>query len=137
MAAEKRNQLEELMIWKMSDELKLTSIEEKKFSEILKNLNEEKANLNLSLQKSVDSMTKASSTKAKEAELGNYRKLLQSYGKLSEQEIDRLKPVLGVDRLVQYLNVKQELTNKIKTLLSSEGSGSGKPLPSPKIIEEK
>ncbi len=125
------------MIWKLSDELKLSSIEEKKFSDILKNLNDEKSNLNQSLQKSVERMTKASTTKAKEAELGNYRKLLQSYAKLSEQEIDRLKPVLGVDRFVQYLNVKQELTNKIKTLLSSESGGNGKPLPSPKIIEEK
>jgi DNA anti-recombination protein RmuC len=138
LATEKRNQLEELLIWKMSDELKLSSVEEKKFSEILKSLNDEKANLNQSLQQSVDAMTKASTAKAKEAELTRYRKLTQSYAKLSEQEIDRLKPLLGVDRMVQYLSIKQDLTNKIKTLLSNENGGkAGKPLPSPKLIEEK
>jgi hypothetical protein len=138
LAAEKRNQLEELLIWKLSDELKLNSAEEKKFSEILKKLNENKADLNQSLQKSIEAMSKASTPKAKEAELTLYRKLVQNYAKLSEQEIDQLKPLLGVDRMVQYLNVKQDLTNKIKTLLSSENSSNGtKPLPSPKIIEEK
>ena len=138
LAAEKRNQLEELLIWKMSDELKLSSAEEKKFAEILKNLNEEKSSLNQALQSSVEAMGKASSSKAKEAELAKYKRLTQNYGKLGEQEIDRLKPLLGVDRLVQYLNIKQDLTNKIKTLLSSESGGkSAKPLPSPKIIEEK
>ncbi|KYG67319.1 hypothetical protein AZI86_09995 [Bdellovibrio bacteriovorus] len=139
LAAEKRNQLEELLIWKMSDELNLSSIEEKKFAEILKNLNEEKASLNQALQSSVEAMGKASTSKTKEAELAKYKRLTQNYGKLGEQEIDRLKPLLGVDRLVQYLNIKQDLTNKIKTLLSSENSGgkNAKPLPSPKIIEEK
>lgn len=122
----------------MSDELKLSSAEEKKFAEILKNLNEEKSSLNQALQSSVEAMGKASSSKAKEAELAKYKRLTQNYGKLGEQEIDRLKPLLGVDRLVQYLNIKQDLTNKIKTLLSSESGGkSAKPLPSPKIIEEK
>lgn len=138
LAAEKRNQLEELLIWKMSDELKLSSIEEKKFAQILKNLNEEKSTLNQALQSSIEAMGKASTSKAKEAELSKYMRLTQNYGKLGEQEIDRLKPLLGVDRLVQYLNIKQDLTNKIKTLLSSENGGkSAKPLPSPKIIEEK
>lgn len=138
LAAEKRNQLEELLIWKMSDELKLSSSEEKKFAEILKNLNEDKTRLNRALQASVETMAKAPNVKAKESELAHYKRLTQNYGKLGEQELDLLKPLLGVDRLVQYLNIKQDLTNKIKSLLSSENGGkSVKPLPSPKIIEEK
>lgn len=138
VAAEKRNQLEELLIWKISDELKLTSTEEKKFSEVLKHLNEEKALLNKSMGQSIEAMSKAPTVKAKEAELSHYKKLVKSYAKLSEQEIDRLKPLLGLDRTVQYLNIKQDLTNKIKTLLSSENGGKGgKPLPDPKLIEEK
>lgn len=137
-AAEKRNQLEELLIWKISDDLKLTSVEEKKFAKILKNLNDEKANLNQALQDSIELMNKAATLKTKDIELGQYKKLLQSYAKLSEYEIDRLKPLLGVERMVQYLKVKQDLTNKIKSLLSSENGGkSSKPLPAPQIIEEK
>lgn len=135
-AAEKRNQLEELMIWKFSDELKLTSLEEKKFSEILRSLNEEKAALNQSLQGAVEKMAKADTKKAKEDELNRYRKLLQSYARLGEQELDRLKPLLGIDRLAQYLALKQDIANKIKTLLSSD-AGAGKALPPPKLIEEK
>lgn len=138
VAAEKRNQLEELMIWKLSDELKLSSVEEKKFTEILKSLNEEKANLNSSLEKSIQAMGKATTTQTKEAELTRYLKFTQSYAKISEQEITRLKDVLGLDRMIQYLQLKQEFTNKIRSLLSSDSGGkSPKPLPPPKVIEEK
>ncbi|WP_295901174.1 hypothetical protein [uncultured Bdellovibrio sp.] len=138
-AAEKRNQLEELLIWKMSDELKLTPVEEKKFTDIVQGLNKKKSELNQSLQASIEKMSKADTAKAKEEELGHYRKALQNYGRLSEEEFDKLKPLLGAQRMVQYLQIKQDLTNRIKTMLANPETQKGpKPsLPQPKLIEEK
>lgn len=139
-AAEKRNQLEELLIWKMSDELKLSPVEEKKFTDAVKSLNEKKSDLNHSMQESITKMGKAATAKAKDEELNRYRKILQNYSRVSEEEFDRLKPILGAERMVQYLNIKQDLTNRIKTMLANpEGlnKAAGKPLPQPKVIEEK
>lgn len=139
--SEKRNQLEELFIWKMSDELKLSPVEEKKFTEIVKDLNKRKADLNHSLLESVEKMTKAANTKKREEELTRYRKTLQSYNHVSEEEFDKLKPLLGADRFVQYVQIKQDLTNRIKSMLanpdSSPAKAEKKPLPAPKLIEEK
>lgn len=138
IAAEKRNQLEELLIWKMSDELKLTPPEEKKFSDIVRDINKRKAQFSQDLQKSVEKMNVAKSDKDREDVLAQYRKSLQLYGRMGEEEFDRLKPLLGPGRMIQYLLIKQDLTNRIKTmLLNPEAPKSSKPLPQPKLIEEK
>ncbi|MEN0057522.1 MAG: hypothetical protein AAGB31_01705, partial [Bdellovibrio sp.] len=134
-AAEKRNQLEELLIWKMSDELKLGSSEEKKFTDIVKSLNEKKAELNQALQASVEKMGSLTTTKSKEEELTRYRKVLQNYSRLNEEEYDRLKPLLGTEKMTQYLVIKQDLTNRIKNMLANPDSGTknNKALPQPKV----
>lgn len=138
-AEEKKNQLEELFIWKTSDELKLSSQEEKKFTDIVKSLNKRKAELNQSLHDSVDKMAVAKTTKEREDELARYRKNLSSYNKISEEEFDKLKAVLGTDRLAQYFKIKQDLTGRIKSMLANPEQKSvpvKKPLPSPKVIVE-
>jgi hypothetical protein len=62
---------------------------------------------------------------------------------LSEDEIERMQGLLGVGRTIQYLQIKQDLTNKVKSLLISpeaKGKTEDKPqatMPTPKIIEEK
>lgn len=140
--AEKRNQLEELFIWKMSEELKLTAVEEKRFTEIVKSINTEKSNLNKTLQESVGQMTKVSGEKAQGEALKKYRKDLARYNRLSEDEIDRMQALLGVSRTIQYLQIKQDLTNKVKSLLVSPDTKT-KPdakspaMPAPRVIEEK
>ena len=138
-ADEKKNQLEELFIWKTSDELKLSSQEEKKFTDIIKSLNKRKSDLNQSLHDSVDKMAAAKTSKEREEEMGRYRKNLTAYNKISEEEVDKLKTVLGTDRLAQYLKIKQDLTGRIKGMLANPEQKSlpvKKPLPSPKVIFE-
>ncbi|XGC81480.1 hypothetical protein ACES2L_03150 [Bdellovibrio bacteriovorus] len=137
-AAEKNQQLEELLIWKMSDELKLGSVEEKKFSELIKQLNKRKSEIGQSLNESIQSMSKAVTPKQKEEGLAKYRKHLQNYGKVSEEEFDRLKTLLGNERMIQYLAIKQDLTNRIKTMLVRPEANSkpSKSLPQPKVIIE-
>jgi hypothetical protein len=136
---EKRNQLEELFIWKMSDELKLSSTEEKKFTEIVKNLNKKKADLNKALQEGVTKMGQATTSAKKNEEFNSYKKNLSAYNKVSEEELDKLKPLLGLDRTIQYLQFKQDISNRIKATLANPDAPmkvEKKTLPTPKVIVE-
>lgn len=138
VAADKRNQLEELLIWKMSDELKLSPVEEKKFTDVVRQLNQKKTELNQELQASIEKLAKLKTAKEKDDELARYRKTVQSFGRIGEEEFDKLKPLLGTERLAQYLVIKQDLANRIKTMLvNPENQKGGKALPQPKLIEEK
>jgi hypothetical protein len=133
--SEKKSQLEDLLIWKLSDDLKLNSVEEKKFTELYRSLSQQKANLNHEMQDSIERMSKATTSKSKESELQKYRKTLLAFNHISEEEFDKMKALLGVDKTVQYLQIKQDLTNRIKTMLANPNKDT-KPLPSPKVIEE-
>ncbi len=138
--SEKRNQLEEFYIWKLSDEMKLSPAEEKKFAELVKSLNEKKSQLNEKMQISIEKISKLTETKKRDNELVSYRKTLQEYNRISEEEFDKIKNLLGVDKTAQYLQIKQDLTKKIKSMLAnpeSSGKSEKKNLPAPKVIEEK
>ncbi len=138
-ALEKKNQFEELFIWKTSEELKLTTQEEKKFTDIIKNLNKKKSDLSLALHESVDKMALVKTAKQRSDELAKYRKNLTNYNRIAEEEFDGLRVLLGGDRLVQYLKIKQDLTGRIKSLLANPEApklNEKKSLPAPKVIVE-
>ncbi len=135
-AEEPKSRFEELYIWKMSDELSLTVQEEKKFTDIVKELNKKKANLSADLALYLNKMTKAKSESDKTAAFAQYKKTLQDLNKVSEDEIDRMKSLLGLNRIVKYLEVKQDMTNRLKSALANPDQAPKKPLPAPKVIEE-
>lgn len=132
----KKNQLEELFIWKLSDELKLTPSEEKKFGDLVRDLNRRKMleaqNVDVRTRDFIKSVSK---TKDKEFEL--MLKAYQSYGQTSAAELIEMKKLLGAQRLATYLEIKQELNAKVKSLLIQDKVEGKKDLPEPKIIEEK
>lgn len=148
-----KSKLEELFIWKMSDELALKSEEEKQFAEMVRDLDQRKFDLNQQMQTHLEKMTSAKTEKEKANELAQYKKSLQSYNRISEEEIDRVQKILGTARTVQYLQAKKDLTNRLKSLLANPDTSTGgngtnsspapettrtkKPLPSPKVIEQK
>lgn len=140
----KKNQLEELFIWKLSDELKLGPIEDKKFSTLVRSLNQKKLDNTLKIEQVTKDLLSAKSDKEKEQVLKNLKRAYQDYNQLSITELDEMKKLLGIQRLTHYLEVKQELTAKVKSLLiqknddhSKKESTAKKDLPPPKIIEEK
>lgn len=135
---ERRNQLEELFIWKTSEELKLSQADDKAFTEIVKSLNKKKFELNEEMHEIVVKMAQEPTDKKKLALLNQYKKTLQTYNHLSEEEIDKMKSLLGIQKLSQYLKIKQDITRRVKSLLANPDSlkKSGSPLPSPKVIEE-
>lgn len=137
-ASNPKNKLEELLIWKMSDELKLNSVQEQEFAGVIRTLNASKAVFAKDLQKSLENMSKTKDNKLKEKELENYSQILRKMNQLNEDEVKDMKRVLGVEKLVEYLLLKQDIAARIKSsLTNSSESPKIKELPSPKIIEQK
>ena len=132
-----KNYIEDIFIWKISDELKLSVQEEKAFTEIQKSLNKKKSELNKRIQDSLAALK----DNASEADLKKHRQLLQEYNALVLQEFDSIKKALGAAKFTQYLKIKNELTNKMKSILAGESASkqnaSNKALLAPKVIIEK
>ena len=135
----RKTHLEDIFIWKMSDELKLSAKEEKEFTEILKKLNKEKSELNKKIQMMADDLTE----NTPDATLKAYKKLIQDYNQCAIKEFEAVQKLLGNKKFVQYLKVKNELSNKMKSILIGEKVSTdkretaSKPLPKPKVIVEK
>lgn len=126
----KKNSVEDIFIWKVSDELKLSPQEEKKFADIHRDLNKQKAELQTSL--SILSYEKKSDT------LKKYKSTLIEYNNLSIKEFDKIKGLLGEKRFLEYLSLKQDINTKLKSLvLGEEVKVKPSKLPPPQIIEEK
>lgn len=134
----KKNYLEDIFIWKISDELKLSPKEEKLFSETTKKLNKKKFELMKEIQASVATF----GDKTGEGDLKKYRHLLQEYNQLSVEEFDSVKKIFSPQKMVQYLKVKSELNTKMKSLLAGDSgddksSATNKKIPKPQVIIEK
>lgn len=138
----KKNSVEDIFIWKVSDELNLSASEEKKFADIHRELNKQKMQLNTQLQKlAFQSKDNPDLSKARAAEvIKDYKKTLNAYNNLSIQELDKMKSLLGDKKFLAYLAIKQDINLKLKSLvLGEEPEKKAKPtkLPPPQIIEEK
>lgn len=132
---EPKNKFEELFIWKVSDELKLPTSEEKKFSDILRELNKKKSELSKKQDEMINQMAGKKIVDPK-VSLGKYKKVLDDYNQLQTREFEELKKILGDERMAKYLVIKRDLTNKVKSLLIEKGEKKEAELPAPKVIEE-
>lgn len=134
----KKTYIEDIFIWRMSDELKLSAAEEKKFTEIHKDLNKKKSDLNKKIQEITQSLSHPDDTK-----IMHLRKVIQSYNQISIEEFDSMKRLLGLKKFAEYLQIKSELTSRVKSLLSGEKTNGkdkkeeGLKLPPPQVIIEK
>ena len=136
---ESRNRLEELFIWKVSEDLKLSVMEEKSFSELLRDINKRKIELNDNLQNTLRAMQDSKTSKEKDKALADYKKKLKSYNAISIDEIDKVQKIFGPEKTAQYLLIKSDLTSRVKTLLASPDKSKpekSEKIPAPKIIEE-
>lgn len=132
------NRVEELIIWKISEELKLDPEKEKKFSQIIRGYNSQKKSLNLEIEKLVGEMSSHKSSEKRTGLLKEYRSQILKYSKLSIDELDEIQSVLGPEKTAEYLILRKDLSNKIKTLISMpESSASKGGIRPPQIIEEK
>lgn len=140
------SRLEELFIWKVSEELKLPPKQEQAFADTIRDLNEKRRLANEGLSEAIRQLSRASSRAERRKALARHRAALRTYHDVQMEELDRLQRLLGDESLARYLVVKSDLSEKLKALLSSptastDKTGSAATLPklpdSPKLIEEK
>lgn len=133
----KRNHVEDIFIWKMSDELKLSAKEEKAFTDINKNLNRRRAELNKKIQDLVSKLNESGD----ESALRDYKNLILEYNQLSVTEFDSIRKLLGNRKFVSYLKIKSDLNIRLKSILAGERPSEKKEakvkLPPPRVIIEK
>jgi len=134
-AVESRNKVEELFIWKISDELKLSVPDEKSLSDFLRGLNQRRAQVNEDLQTSLKKMAETTNPKDRDKVLAEHRKLLKAYSDLSIEEVDRIPKMLGSEKAVQYFVLKNDLTNRLKSMLATPEKKPAQKLGPPKVIE--
>lgn len=135
----KKNHVEDIFIWKISDELKLSTQEEKQFTDIQKNLNKQKFELNKKIQDSIQSIQNTDQDKNKLTDiLKEHRKLITQYNQISLDEFDQIKKLFGATKFAKYIQIKSELNTKIKSILIGEKEKKEEvKLPPPKVIIEK
>jgi hypothetical protein len=125
-----RKRLEELFIWKMSEELKLSVDTEVAFAEALRGLNREKSVALNELNEALVTLgeatrrEKAAGEARLSAAMNRYEKAVRRYGEVPVREVARLKPILGAEVLARYLFAKSQVTEKLLAI-STSGSTSG------------
>lgn len=134
---DKTKQLEDLFLWKVSDELKLSSQDEKKFSEAFRKLNQQKQQLNRNHEDKLAVFLAATDEKSRKSALQDYKKAVYALAEFPVKEFDELSKILGPVNFAKFLGLRVELTNKVKSLMiSPENIKSKKPsLPPPRLID--
>lgn len=151
-----RRRLEELFIWKISEELKLPVEMETSFAEAIRSLNREKSRANADVAKALEMLNQAQNANQSKARaeteraVRRYEQAWKVYGALPLREVSRMRAILGSERLGRYLVAKAQMAEKLKALSAREaseveppedaavgaslgpGTSATKPAPSPK-----
>lgn len=128
---------EDLFIWKISDELKLNQKEETEVAEIIRDTNKKKLSSNNEIEALYKKLKDDSSEENRKVTYQKIREAHKIQMAVNLEELDRLKKSIGLKKLSHYLEVKRDLTEKIKNIWTQSEKKSGKDLPPPKVIEEK
>jgi hypothetical protein len=120
-----RTRLEELFIWKTSEELKLPPEQEQKFSEIVHALGARKRKASERMEKAVAALDAAKGKPAADKALAQVRETLTEYNSIQLAEFDQLKSLIGSEKLARYYVVKGALSDKLKAMLSAPSQGGG------------
>lgn len=158
MVERERSRFEELFIQNMTKELKLSGFVEASFTKAIRRLNREKAQANDDVASALVALEKAQSasrtatpveTKAgrpgkkqkvpkvatvkseTEKALRRYEKAMSTYSALPMLELSRLRKILGIEKLGQYLIAKSQMAEKLKALSAREAAPSATPLNTP------
>ncbi|HRK07953.1 MAG TPA: hypothetical protein PLZ57_09320 [Pseudobdellovibrionaceae bacterium] len=120
-----RKRLEELFIWKMSEELKLSVDTEVTFAEALRGLNREKSVALTELNEALMALgeatrrEKTAGVASLSQAMSRYEKAVRRYGEVPVREVARLKPILGAEVLARYLFAKSQVTEKLLAISTS------------------
>jgi hypothetical protein len=147
-SAQKTNRVEELMIWKISEELRLSIKEEKELSAMIRSLDERKAQSSEKIEGLIQQFSSEKEESLPKL-MKEYKDALNAYNSISLEELTKIQKILPKNKAAKYFVIKSDLTKKIRSLLASSDrvreknldrsvQPKEKPmaLPEPKILEE-
>lgn len=120
--SKERARLEELFIWKTSEELKLQPSDELKFTEVIHDLNKRRRDANVRMDNALTALNAAKTKPEFEKALSAHRAALRETQALQTTELDRLRPLLGSEKLAKYILAKSSILEKLKSMLASPGA---------------
>lgn len=129
-----RNKIEELFIWKASEELKLPPKEEQAFTDIIRELNSRRRVASEQMEAANRDLETAKTAAEADRALKTHRAVLKDIQAIQMNELDRLGKLLGPERLARYIVVKNSLTERLKNLISAPQLGAS---PSQKASTDK
>ena len=126
--SKERARLEELFIWRTSEELKLQPNEEQKFTDVIHELNKRRRDANARMDDALTALANAKTKVDADKALAAHRSALRETQAVQNAELDRLKPLLGSEKLARYVVAKSSILEKLKTMLAAPNampSGAG------------
>lgn len=143
-----KNQVEDIFIWKISDELQLSAKQEKEFGDIHRQLNKKKSELTEQLKQLQTDHRKNQPplSKLEQVQLiQKNKKILIQLNQLNIDEFESMKKLLGNEKFLSYLFLKQEINTKFKSMvlghriekIKDEAKAKSTESQSPTITEEK
>lgn len=127
---------EDLFIWRVSEELKLNHDEEVAVTDVIKDTNKKKQQSNQELDELYRKLKSETTDGGRKKVFASIHTALKNQGNLPVEELDRLNKAIGLKKVALYLEIKRDLSDKIKSIWTADKKGE-KALPPPKVIEEK
>jgi hypothetical protein len=140
-----KNQVEDIFIWKISDELQLSAKQEKEFGDIHRSLNKKKSEITEEIKLTQSDIRKNEKPLSKAEQLKliqKNRQLLQQLNQLNVDEFDSMKKLLGPEKFLSYLFLKQEINTKFKSMVlgrpaEKQKDGEKSKATEPVVVEER
>ena len=114
------NRLNELMVWRLSDELELKPLEEQKLKLILKKYQEQRKAALLNQEDSLGKMTtslKQTPVKVCDTCLTDFEKAVLSMADANSKEVKELKALLGPAKMQKFLVIRSQMTKDVREAL--------------------
>ncbi|MDZ4676957.1 MAG: hypothetical protein SGI74_05545 [Oligoflexia bacterium] len=135
-----RQRLEQLFVWRVSDRLQLTPTEEIKFNSEFKKISDKKTQVSNRLESLLDQLEKKKSDTATSTKLlKEYQEVLKQHNALQSNEMEVMGKMFGHKKLVEYVLLKKEMTQKFKDVLTHGQTKAveNKTFKDPEVIQEK
>lgn len=126
--------IQEIFIWKVSDQLDLNEKKEKELQDIVFTLSKQKRDASAEMSNLIEKIKQSSSVEEKGKLIVSYENALKKYNAANVYEINKLGKIFTTEQLAEYLVLKKELTEKLKMVLNQPRTD--KKLRDPKIIKE-
>jgi Spy/CpxP family protein refolding chaperone len=117
--SKERTRLEELFIWKTSEELRLAPADEQKFTDAIHDLNKKRKEANAKMDAALTALASAKTKVEAEKALASHRAALRDSQGVQNAELDRLRPLLGPEKLARYVVAKNSILEKLKSMLAA------------------